>query len=180
MRAVRFMAASGLAVLLCLGGTPSRAADPAPATAAGPSLDVSAGIVVSGRGRETVVTATALGALPSATVPGGTAPDGRERSFTGPLLWTVLAHAGAVDPTQHQGDVRGTVVLTGHDGYTAVLAIGELAPEFAGKQVVLALRVDGQALEPGYLRIVVPGDKRGGRGVRDLARVAVTTLPGKP
>lgn len=180
MRAVRLMVASGLAALLCLGGLPSRAADPVPAAVTSPALDATAGIVVSGQGRDVTVTIAALGALPSVTIPGETTPGGRERSFAGPLLWTVLAHAGAVDPAQHQADVRGTVQLTGRDGYVAILALGELSPEFAGKQIILALQVNGQTLEPGHLRVVVPGDKRGGRSVRDLARVAVTTLPGKP
>ncbi|HEY0207031.1 MAG TPA: molybdopterin-dependent oxidoreductase, partial [Acetobacteraceae bacterium] len=133
-----------------------------------PGAAADAGIVVSGPGRSVRLTAAALAALPSAQVP---VPGGR--TFEGPLLWTVLAHAGAVDSTKHQGDVRGAVLLAGQDGYTAILALGELSPQFEGKQVILALRVDGQPLELGHLRVVVPGDMRGGRGVHDLVQVRV-------
>jgi DMSO/TMAO reductase YedYZ molybdopterin-dependent catalytic subunit len=144
-----------------------------------PGPAASGGIVVSGPGREVTLTGTGLAALPSVqvTVPAGTAAGARDHTFEGPLLWTVLAQAGAVDPAKHQGDVRGTVMLTGRDGYTAVLALGELSPEFENKQVMLAMRADGQPLEPGHLRVVVPGDKRGGRGVHDLVRISVAAGP---
>ena len=100
------------AALLGIGGTPSRAADPAPAAVASPAAG--AGIVVSGRGQDMTMTAAALALLPmvQVPVPAGTAPGARERTFEGPLLWTVLAHAGAVDRAKHQADVRGTVLLT--------------------------------------------------------------------
>jgi len=175
MQAGRIALAFSLAALSCMAAAPSRAAGPAPADMAAPGPAADAGIVVGGPGLEVALTAAALAALPSVQVPvpAGTAPGARGRTFEGPLLWTVLAHAGAVDPTKHQGDVRGTVMLTGQDGYTAILALGELSPEFEGKQVILALRVDGQPLEPGRLRVVVPGDKRGGRGVHDLVRIGV-------
>lgn len=97
-------------------------------------------------------------------------------SFEGPLLWTILDHAHAVDPSKHHDQVRQMVVLTGQDGYTAALALGEIAPEFEGKQVIVAERMDGKLLD--HLRIIVPGDRRGGRSVHDLARVSVMPPPG--
>ena len=36
--------------------------------------------------------------------------------------------------------LRHTIVVTGRDGYAAVLALAETDPEFEGKQVVLAYR----------------------------------------
>jgi DMSO/TMAO reductase YedYZ molybdopterin-dependent catalytic subunit len=101
----------------------------------------------------------------------------RRASFEGPLLWTVLQKAGAVDPARHREQVSRTVVVIGTDGYRAVLALGEIAPEFEGKQVILAERMDGQPLGAGHLRLVVPLDKRGGRSVRDVAHIEVTALP---
>lgn len=101
----------------------------------------------------------------------------RSATFSGPLLWSVLAQAKAVDPAQHQGQVSQYVVLTGRDGYRAVLALAELGPEFEGKQVILAREMDGNPLAPDHLRIVVPADKHGGRSVRDVARIEVKTLP---
>lgn len=175
MQSGRRGAAFAIFALSCLAGAPSRAADPAPAGTAAPASATSGGIVVSGPGREVTLTGAALAALPQVQVPvpASSVPGARGHSFEGPLLWTVLAQAGAVDPAKHQGDVRGTVTLIGQDGYTAVLALGELSPEFENKQVILVLRADGQPLEPGHLRVVVPGDKRGGRGVHDLVRINV-------
>jgi DMSO/TMAO reductase YedYZ molybdopterin-dependent catalytic subunit len=101
----------------------------------------------------------------------------RRASFDGPLLWTVLQKAGAVDPARPREQVSRTVVIVGRDGYRAALALAEISPEFEGKQVLLAERMDGKPLGEGHLRIVVPLDKRGGRSVRDVAQIEVTALP---
>lgn len=179
MRTGPVATAFAVLALSCSAGAPSHAADPAPADTAAQGPAAAAGIVVSGPGRKAVFTGATLDALPAVqvSVPAGTAPGSRGHTFEGPLLWTVLAQAGAVDPAKFHGDVRGTVVLTGQDGYTAVLALGELSPEFEGKQVIVAQRADDQPLEPGRLRVVVPGDKRGGRGVHDLVRITVAAGP---
>ncbi len=99
----------------------------------------------------------------------------RQASFEGPLLWAVLDHMHAVDPAKPGGQVRQTIVVTGRDGYTATIALGEIAPEFEDKQVILAERMDGKPLD--HLRVVVPGDHRGGRSVHDVARIAVIPAP---
>lgn len=96
--------------------------------------------------------------------------------FDGPLLWTVLTAVHAVDPAKPRDAVREVVILTGSDGYTAVLALGEISPAFEGKQVLLADRMDGKSLASGQFRIVVPGDQRGGRNVRDVRSITVRTL----
>lgn len=124
---------------------------------------------------KTVVTLADLAALPAVPV---TATFSTEHGpftgkFEGPLLWTVLEHAGAVDPAKPRDQVRLTVLITGRDGYTAVLALGEVSPEFEAKQVIVAERMDGQDLPLGHVRLVVPGDKRGGRSVRDVASIVV-------
>ncbi len=87
----------------------------------------------------------------------------------------VLDHAGAIDATKPPDQVRQTVSITGQDGYTAVLALGEIAPAFEGKQATLAERMDGQSFSPEHFRIVVPGDRRGSRGAHDVVRMTVTT-----
>jgi DMSO/TMAO reductase YedYZ molybdopterin-dependent catalytic subunit len=50
--------------------------------------------------------------------------------------------------------------------------MGEIDPAFEGKQVLLAYEGDGKAIP---LRLVVPGDKRGGRAVKDVVRVETLT-----
>ncbi len=88
-------------------------------------------------------------------------------------MWSLLERAGVVATGEPGGQVRQTVLVTGRDGYTAVLALGEISPEFAGKPVILANRMDGRPLGPEHLRLVVPGERRGGRSVRDVVRITV-------
>jgi len=92
--------------------------------------------------------------------------------WTGPLLWDVIAATGLVDPAKPAAQVRLAVRITGSDGYTAVLALGEISPEFGARPVQLADHLNGAAL-PGGLRLVVPGEKRGGRSVRDVIRIDI-------
>ncbi|HEY1798025.1 MAG TPA: molybdopterin-dependent oxidoreductase [Stellaceae bacterium] len=99
----------------------------------------------------------------------------RKASFSGPLLWDVLTKAGAIDVSKPKDTTREIVSLTGSDNYVAVLAVGEISPEFEGKDVILATSMDGKPLDPNRLRVVVPLDKRGGRSVRDVVKIEVTT-----
>lgn len=93
-----------------------------------------------------------------------------QATYRGALLWTVLQKAGVIS-SDERSHVRTTVLVTGRDGYTAVLALAEIDPAFEGKPVIVADRQDGRALNAGELRLVVPGDKRGGRSVRDVVKI---------
>jgi DMSO/TMAO reductase YedYZ molybdopterin-dependent catalytic subunit len=152
-----------LASLALFGALPAQAAEP---------------LAVQGPGGPVTISAEDLAKLPSIQLNMSFATEHgpRQAVFEGPLLWTVLDHTHAVDPAHHRGDVRQIVLLTGQDGYTAVLALGEISPEFENKQIILAEQMDGKPLD--HLRVVVPGDKRGGRGVHDLVRIAVLPAPG--
>ncbi len=143
--------------------------------AAGPE----AGVVVSVDADPPVrLTVAELSRLPAVTedVAFATEHGSRHGRFEGPLLWSVLDHAHAVVPGKAGGQVRRLVVLTGGDGYAAVLAVGEISPDFEDKPVVLALRMDGAVLD--HPRVVVPGDRHGGRGVHDVVRITVADAAG--
>jgi len=131
-------------------------------------------VLVGSNGATTSLTLAEIASLPAVT---------REISFegehgavttrfSGPPLWTLLVRARIVpgDPRSH---VRMTVTTTGADGYTAVLALAEIDPAFEGKEVLLATEQDGKPVTGTGLRQAVPGDKRGGRSVRDVVRIAV-------
>jgi hypothetical protein len=94
-----------------------------------------------------------------------------DRTWTGPLLWDVLVAAGAVDPAKPADAVHLGVRVVGADGWAAVFGLAELSPEFAGKPIQLADQVNGAPI-PG-LRLIVPGERRGGRSVRDVVRIEV-------
>ena len=97
-------------------------------------------------------------------------------TFTGVLLWTLLQEAGiATDPAVKNDILRHTVAVTGSDGYRVVLSAGELDPEFGGELAILAYAQDGQSLgaNGGFARLIVPGDKGGGRNVSSVAEIEV-------
>lgn len=96
-----------------------------------------------------------------------------DRSWTGPLLWDVLIAAGAVDPAKPADAVHLGVRVVGADGWTAVFGLAELSPEFAGKAIQLADQMNGAPIPGQGLRLIVPGEHRGGRSVRDVVRIEV-------
>jgi len=163
IRLARAGAALALMTILAVG--PGFSATPPPVTS----------VTLLSHGETAVVTMAEIARLPHVTV---TVSFGTEHGkaggvFQGPLLWLLLTQRGAVDPKKPRQEVTGTVVVTGRDGYAAVLALGEIGPDFENKPVILADQMDGKPL--GALRLVVPIDRRGGRNVRDVSTIAVTT-----
>ena len=122
-----------------------------------------------------VVSAERIAALPrhgETTKRKGT--QGEESTeWSGPLLWDVLAADKAIDPDQHADYVRMTLLIAGRDGYTVRIALAEIAPDFAGKLVLLADRMNGAPLPDGALQLLVPNEKRAGRSVRKPIRITI-------
>ena len=155
-------------MMACMALLSFAIATPAVSGDAAPGVAVErAGAVVA------VLSARELAALPAVQLSAPLGKDHAQAAFEGPLLWSILERAGLIDPAKVRDQVRQTVVITGRDGYTAVLALGEISPEFAGKAVLLAPSADGQPLALEHVRLVVPGDKRGGRSVRDVVRISL-------
>ena len=154
-----------LGVCLCLAAPLASAQTTSP-----PGITVS-----TGTGTPVTLTTAQLASLPSVTlsVSFGTDHGPMRAQFTGPLLWTVLSDAKAIDPAKPRSLVPLTVAVTGQDGYVAAIALGEIAPAFEGKKIILAEKMDGKPLGLEHFRLVVPGDKRGGRSVRDVVGIAV-------
>jgi len=97
----------------------------------------------------------------------------QQNEWTGPLLWDVLVASGAVDPAKPAEQVHLAVRVTGADGYVAVIALSEIAPQFAGRPIQMADRMNGSAFPDQALRLIVPGERRGGRSVRDVVRIDI-------
>ena len=97
-------------------------------------------------------------------------------TFTGVQLWALLQEVGiATDPAVKNDILRHTVTVTGTDGYRVVLSAGELDPEFGGELAIVAFARDGQLLgaNGGFARLIVPGDKGGGRKVASITEIEV-------
>lgn len=99
-------------------------------------------------------------------------------TYTGVTLWTLLRAVGPPAGTSSNAVVlHDIVVATGTDGYRAVIAMGEIDPQF-GHQPDLIAYADtagqlGTSGRDGFARLVVPGDRAGGRYVSNLARIAI-------
>jgi ABC-type molybdate transport system substrate-binding protein len=165
--AVFVMSEAGQAILKAHGFDPVALVEPAPQ---------SSGLLVQRAGQASrVMTSERVAALPSIAQRVGfmTEHGEQQREWTGPLLWDVLVASGAIDPAKPAEQVRPAVRITGADGYAAVVALAELAPQFAGRPIQLADHMNGALLPDHALRLVVPGDRRGGRSVRDVVRIDI-------
>jgi hypothetical protein len=95
-------------------------------------------------------------------------------TYTGARLLDIVKQAAPVDQGSDRGAPwRHTIIATGHDGYGVAVAIGEIDPRFAGKQVLVAYARDGKPMKDQTFRLIVPGDAHGGRSVNDLASLVI-------
>ena len=186
---------------------PPRAAPGATPAVPGPTPGGSGAVGLTVRrddGAPVAVSAAVLRTLPraTATLPAhgehATAGAGSARAvhrYAGVPLATLLAHAGAwpagdaaAGSAGTRGNLRGAalarvVVVTGVDGYRALLALAELDPATvapaAGGVALLADSVDGRPLPAaeGPYRLVVPGDRRPARSVRQVTGIVVRAAP---
>ncbi len=115
------------------------------------------------------LTRAALDALPMVQV---TVTDRTGRAtYRGPLLRTLLDRAALVDQPGGRTFLRHTVLVRGRDGYAVALAVAEIDPRFEGKAAIVACARDGAPLDAP--RLVVPGDLKAGRSVRDVVAIEV-------
>lgn len=94
--------------------------------------------------------------------------------YKGPLLWSILEARGMADLPDHNAQLKHSFVVEGRDGYRIVFSVGEIDPDFGNAPIQLATERDGKPVVPGEgYRLVVPGDKRGARYVRDVVKIEV-------
>jgi len=90
-------------------------------------------------------------------------------TFTCTRLLNVLEAAGGAKlPTDiNNAKLRVSIMVTGVDGYQLVFGWGDVDPDYGAMPILLAVARGGQPLgeRQGMARLVVPGDKRGGRYV---------------
>jgi hypothetical protein len=116
------------------------------------------------------LTLTELQAMPQSAVDVSFQTDHGAHSghFTGALLWDVVQRAGIAETAESKSKhhLQHSVIVTGRDGYQVAVAVAEIDPEFEGKTVILTDDQDA-------VRLVVPGDKLGGRAVRDVVKIEI-------
>ncbi|MBV9860923.1 MAG: hypothetical protein JO267_02120 [Alphaproteobacteria bacterium] len=67
--------------------------------------------------------------------------------------------------------LRHAIRITAKDGWVVVTSTGEIAPDFGDKRAFVAYERDGKPLAD--FRMVMPGDKHGGRYARDVVTIVV-------
>jgi hypothetical protein len=70
------------------------------------------------------------------------------------------------------------LLVSAADGYKVAFALAEVDPAFATREIILADKRDGKALDAkeGPFRIVAPGDKRPARWIRQVTEIKVVAV----
>jgi DMSO/TMAO reductase YedYZ molybdopterin-dependent catalytic subunit len=125
------------------------------------------------------LSAAELSKLPQRSVR-ATGHDGKEATFEGVPLDEILKLAGV----KFGEDLRGKqlalyLVAEAADGYRAVYALPELDPAFTDNVILLTSKRAGQPLDAqeGPLRIIVAGEKRQARWVRQVTGLSIKRAP---
>lgn len=124
--------------------------------------------------------ASELALLPQRTIT--TSDRGTPVTFQGVLLTDMLAKVPTPTGDKfHHTAASYYLAAEGRDGYRAVFAWAELDPSIADKAVYVVTKRDGKPLpgNDGPFELVVPGEKRNARWVRQLSvlRVEPNTTP---
>lgn len=127
-----------------------------------------------------------LGAAQLQTLPrvsGAASAHGNDFTFEGHDVRDVLRLAG-VTPVDslRSGQLRRVLVFVGADGYSALIALSDLDASIGGRRAILVDREDGRALpaDRGPRRIIIEGDRRPSRWVRQVVRIEVRDLEDRP
>lgn len=134
--------------------------------------------LVSESGTVTDLPMDSLRAMPQVELR-GRIHDGPELVFRGPALDAVLALAGAPRGRDLRGPALRLVVLAeARDGYSVVYSLAELSPDLGARRGIVALEQDGQPLseKDGPLRIVLEGEQRPARWIRQLERLRIVRV----
>ncbi|MEH2315212.1 MAG: hypothetical protein V7K35_28250 [Nostoc sp.] len=118
----------------------------------------------------------------------------RTETYYGVPLWELINNpkaGGGLKPgnsglNPKNSFLRQYVLVEATDCYGAVVAIGEIQPSFEGKTVLIAFEKKGSdgkivsLIDEGFARLVVPGDKAGGRYVSNVRNILILSAPASP
>jgi hypothetical protein len=125
------------------------------------------------------ISAATLQGLPRQTI-SATDEHGNTAQYSGVALRDVLTQQGVPTGEALRGPVMTRVVVVdAADGYRVVFSLSELDPGMTDRVVLIADERDGTPLSAheGPFRIIVPGEKRGARWIRQVTSVDVEDAP---
>ena len=123
------------------------------------------------------VTAAEVAALPHQKV--SVDDHGKTVTFEGVPLRLVLEKGGVTFGDSLRGKrLSSCLLVEAADGYGVVIALPELDPGFTDRVILLTDQADGHPLDSkeGPFRIVVPGEKRMARWVRQVTTLKVVQV----
>lgn len=109
--------------------------------------------------------------------------DGKAVAYAGVPLRVVLESKLAGRGADAMKDLRGlsdaVLLVRGSDGYQAAVSAAAVAMDEVGDRFLLALERDGRPLGEGQgpVRLIVPGDARRVRWVREVSAIDLVRLP---
>lgn len=102
--------------------------------------------------------------------------DGKDHTYTGVLLSTLLQKAGVTMGKDLKGENLVKYVLaSASDGYQVTFALAELDKEFTDRAIILATQIDGQPLAAGDgpFRIIVQDEKKPARCMKQVTELHI-------
>jgi len=130
-------------------------------------------------GSTKTLTAGDLAALPHGVLEVKDPHDGKPLKFDAIPLKAVLEKGGVTLGDSLRGKrVSLCLLVQAADGYSAVIALPEIEPSFTTGEVFLADGRDHRPLDSkeGPLRIVIPGDKKMARWVRQVTALKIVAV----
>ncbi len=106
--------------------------------------------------------------------------DGTSHTYAGVTVRALLEAQGAPFGEKLRGAaLANVVVVEAADGYKASFGAADVDADLSGDVVIVARSRDGQALDAsrGPLQLIVTGDKRPTRHVRQVVRIRMLTVP---
>ncbi|BAY14945.1 hypothetical protein NIES21_07310 [Anabaenopsis circularis NIES-21] len=118
----------------------------------------------------------------------------RTETYYGVPLWDLINNekaGGGLEPRNpgqntKNAFLRQYILVEATDCYGAVVAVGEIHPNFENKSVLVAFAKkanDGTVqllTDEGFARLVVPGDRAGGRYISNIRNIVVLSAPPSP
>jgi hypothetical protein len=139
----------------------------------------STSLSVSIDGKTATVMLDDLKALPQKTLTVKNGHTGAQETYSGVAVGDLLAKLGfAFDNASAKRTYHSYVRAEGTDGYWVLYSASELTPTLRETESLIATGVDGKPLgDEGTFKIVLAGERRPARWVRNLQSLTVVTLP---